>query len=819
MKKVLTVCLLMAILATSGMASNDKILIASIASFDDANILSDYPGRYWGKSGDRIFLSGGVEEENWLIGRSVKFESLNHDSESSYLFLIYADKDGDYSDDLDIIYRGDCYLLTSRAPQGNLQYRRLSLKRYPATNHGGSGSVILDYDPVINNIISQVSRDTIITFLAGLSGETGVWVNGQLDTIATRFSGTEGNELAAAYLLEMFTNYGYQSQYQGFFGASGRNITMYDENLAWMVTENARGYRTTNGGAAWISMAVNTNAELWGITSVGPDSVWVVGNNGTVKLSTDGGQSFISQNYGGSQYLFGVNFIDNVEGWIAGDNGLILHTTNSGTNWASQSTPTSSRLYDVCFIDDEYGWAVGRNGVVIHTTNGGVSWTSQSSNSSSRLYSVDFTDRNNGWLCGWDGVVRSTTDGGTNWQTVYLGTNTEKYHVEFANSNFGWIAGWDGEIFATSDGGDNWLEQTSNTTSDFYGLSFADTLNGVAAGSGVISRTTDGGVTWINQSGNVEDAWRNVIATKTGTLYPDEQVIICAHFDNTSEQPGTNAPGADDNGSGATAVIEAARLFASGSFEKTIKFCLWTGEEQGLVGSEVYAAEASANGDDIVGVYNFDMIGYDGNGDGVIELHCGTTNPSILLGDLFETVITDYGLSLAPVQITFGSTDRSDHASFWDFNYPAILGIEDFSSDFNPYYHTTWDIIANFDTSYFTDYVKAAIGATATLATPDSTMSSIEESETLPSGFVLKGNYPNPFNAATTISFTLASQGDVDLTVYDVLGRKVAQLHEGRLNSGDHRITWNADEMSSGLYFYRLSVNGFVNSGRMTLLK
>jgi Zn-dependent M28 family amino/carboxypeptidase len=92
-----------------------------------------------------------------------------------------------------------------------------------------------------------------------------------------------------------------------------------------------------------------------------------------------------------------------------------------------------------------------------------------------------------------------------------------------------------------------------------------------------------------------------------------------------------------------------------------------------------------------LGVYNFDMIAYDGNGDGEIELHCGTMNSSIELGNLLQSVVNDYDLNLAPVQLTYGSTDRSDHASFWEFNYPAILGIEDFSGDFNPYYHTTSD--------------------------------------------------------------------------------------------------------------------------------
>jgi photosystem II stability/assembly factor-like uncharacterized protein len=558
---------------------------------------------------------------------------------------------------------------------------------------------------------------------------------------------------------------------------------------------------------------------LWGITNAGPDSVWVTGDYGVIKFSPDGGESFYYQNYSEDIFLFGVNFINNIEGWIAGDSGLILHTANSGWSWVPQSTPTSSRLYDVCFVDDEYGWSVGDDGTVINTSDGGANWSSQNANTISRLYGVDFTDRNNGWLCGWDGVVRRTTDGGANWQTVDLGTSTDKYHVDFPNTSFGCIVGFEGEIFTTTDGGDNWIEQSSNTLRNFYGVSFADTLNGVACGSRIITRTTDGGITWINESGNHEDAWRNVIATKTGTVYPDEEVIICAHFDNTSEQPYDYAPGADDNGSGTVAVIEAARLFAGTSFERTIKFCLWTGEEQGLQGSEAYAADAYVMGDNIVGVYNFDMIAYDSNGDGIIELHCGTENPSITLGDIFMTVVDDYNIVLNPNQITFGSTDRSDHASFWEYNYPAMHGTEDFTNDFNPYYHSSNDIIANLNASYYTEFTKAAIGATATLAVPDSTMSTIDGPGAMPSEFALHGNYPNPFNASTTISFTLASGSDVELAVYDILGRKVTQLYDGQLNTGSHRIAWSADYMSSGLYFYRLSVNGRENAGRMTLLK
>ena len=80
---------------------------------------------------------------------------------------------------------------------------------------------------------------------------------------------------------------------------------------------------------------------------------------------------------------------------------------------------------------------------------------------------------------------------------------------------------------------------------------------------------------------------KNVYGVKTGTEFPNKKYIICAHFDDMPS--GATAPGADDNGSGTAAVIEAARIFSQYSFPYTIVFALWDEEEQGLVGSEYYA--------------------------------------------------------------------------------------------------------------------------------------------------------------------------------------------------------------------------------------
>lgn len=95
----------------------------------------------------------------------------------------------------------------------------------------------------------------------------------------------------------------------------------------------------------------------------------------------------------------------------------------------------------------------------------------------------------------------------------------------------------------------------------------------------------------------------------------------------------------------------------------------------------------------------------------------------------------------------------------------------------------------------------------------------------LPGEFRLSQNYPNPFNGETNISFTLPEATDIDLCVFDLIGRKVATLYSGHANAGNTEIRWDARtatgvELPSGVYFYRLTVaEGRSLTRRMTLLK
>jgi hypothetical protein len=210
--------------------------------------------------------------------------------------------------------------------------------------------------------------------------------------------------------------------------------------------------------------------------------------------------------------------------------------------------------------------------------------------------------------------------------------------------------------------------------------------------------------------------WRNVVATKPGLTNPDDIYIVCAHVDSISNDPYNYAPGADDNASGVTAVMIAADILSQYDFDYTIRFVTFTGEEQGLRGSHCYAQDAWYDGDNILGVLNLDMIAYDSNADSILELHAGTGTGSIAIANLFTDVVDTYDMDLVPQIITTGATDRSDHASFWDYGYSAILGIEDFWGDSNPYYHTTGDQLNILNIPYFTEFVKASVGTVASMS-------------------------------------------------------------------------------------------------------
>jgi len=98
-------------------------------------------------------------------------------------------------------------------------------------------------------------------------------------------------------------------------------------------------------------------------------------------------------------------------------------------------------------------------------------------------------------------------------------------------------------------------------------------------------------------------------------------------------------------------------------------------------------------------------------------------------------------------------------------------------------------------------------------------VTSVYQTGSMPTTFELSQNYPNPFNAQTNIDFNLEKDSRVELNVYDITGAKVVNLVDGDLEAGSHSITWDASEVSSGVYYYKMRTNGEDITRKMTLLK
>ncbi len=96
---------------------------------------------------------------------------------------------------------------------------------------------------------------------------------------------------------------------------------------------------------------------------------------------------------------------------------------------------------------------------------------------------------------------------------------------------------------------------------------------------------------------------------------------------------------------------------------------------------------------------------------------------------------------------------------------------------------------------------------------------SVEEGSGIPTVYALKQNYPNPFNPTTTINFALPKASDVQLTVYNLLGQKVAELVNNKMVAGYHTVQFNAADLASGVYIYRIKAGSFVSVKKMMLLK
>ena len=334
----------------------------------------------------------------------------------------------------------------------------------------------------------------------------------------------------------------------------------------------------------------------------------------------------------------------------------------------------------------------------------------------------------------------------------------------------------------------------------------------------------------------------NVIGTLAGLDRPSEVFILGAHYDCSASRMGNStwdaqwatiaAPGADDNATGVAAVLEIARILSDpvSGFRRdcTIKFIAFGSEESGPAhdgshnGSTHYAQQARARSENVIGMVSVDMIGYNWvrNYTAIVS-----DQASAYLGDLFRASIFNAAIALETNLPPYPYAIYSDHEAFWTQLYPAILIIEHAppwnSSQglytANPYYHKTSDTLGTVNVNLVRRVTQGVLAMTADVGGGvTSTEGSLAR---VPGSAQLLPNYPNPFNPATTISFSLPEGATADLRVYDCLGRAVALLAEGHFPAGEHSARFDASALPSGIYYARLTHAGSVLTRRMVLVK
>jgi photosystem II stability/assembly factor-like uncharacterized protein len=153
--------------------------------------------------------------------------------------------------------------------------------------------------------------------------------------------------------------------------------------------------------------------------------------------------------------------------------------------------------------------------------------------------------------------------------------------------------------------------------------------------------------------------------------------------------------------------------------------------------------------------------------------------------------------------LVFSKTDPSRVWFGWDKD---LLFSSDTGKTWTKQEHP--DIGSIIDMVFIDNYHGWILGSKGVLRTQNGGMTDIKRTIQLPNSYKLYQNYPNPFNPETTIRFELPEKTKVSLIIYDLLGREVEKLIDGEKEAGSYSIIWNAKNLTSGIYYYKLVVSG-----------
>lgn len=290
---------------------------------------------------------------------------------------------------------------------------------------------------------------------------------------------------------------------------------------------------------------------------------------------------------------------------------------------------------------------------------------------------------------------------------------------------------------------------------------------------------------------------KNLIITKTGTVYPNTYVIICGHYDTVT------GPGVSDNGSGTSILLEAARILKDVPTEYSVKFIHFSGEEQGLVGSNHYVNNVVFSNNvrqlNLKVVFNIDQVGGKiGNTNNTINCESDQTSTAGTTGNNAASLLKTQELAncttlYSPLQVNMSNAYASDYMPF-EAKGDIITGFYETVRSNNE--HSVNDTYANIDPVYVFNVGKAAVGALQHFAVATSVLGTNETSQSKLESIKI---YPNPAKDILNIEIS-AEIKNFSFEIKDMSGRLIS-AHENETNI-------NVSKLSSGVYLCTIKSDG-----------
>lgn len=564
-------------------------------------------------------------------------------------------------------------------------------------------------------------------------------------------------------------------------------------------------WKTTDGGTSWTTQTTAGANYLNTLYFFDDNNGYAAGGSlgSEIIKTTNGGTTWELVQYYDYPALSDIYFFNQTTGIAAGENGCVLMTTNAGINWEQTGSPTGMDITSVLFLDNNTGFGIGSGSIYIKTTNGGLNWTVEDFGWDNIRAFMDAKITPDGSIhaIGTYGIIMRSTNGGTNWETQYTATEKTLSEIKFVNNTTGYaVCGYSsGDILKTTDAGVTWVSQINTYTTPMYGLSFTDPETGYIAGSIDIKKTTNGGTNWVNvYSSTINEIFTDVVFTNPNTGY-----VVGSYgklLKTTNAGLNWSPIIISTGGSILTSIcfVNESIGYAVGDNSVIVKTTdagiTWTSQSSPFTFAYLTSVD-----------FIDENTGYISSGEGLLKTTDGGVAWNIMNapeGGYYKIQFrNEFGYAVASNGKIVKSSDGGNN---W-IEQPTVTDNGLYALYFNTdNYVYAGGLLGTILKTIPTELIITNTGNNINEVTKD---------------FFLSQNYPNPFNPVTKISFEIPGSGLVTLKVYDITGKLVDVLLNENKNKGSYTFNFNGSNLSSGIYFYTLTAQDFIQTKRMILLK